>query len=486
MESSGLLAGQSSVWAQPDGPNTEPKYLGCHSVADIAQPKGDETLLYCPDPAKAGKFKVKSSFKGEPGVITTTIDTDLRKTADFLEDLSEGGCKFPFFVHKVSCGRRDVFSNYDRSFIFPQASITNAKLGKLASRNPADEGESTQSFDISDREVMRIFNLEMARISISEVEQLNSISICGEERCEGECGQKQKPEDSMFIATNHLTGSVSASADLLNSLNGGAWSVVTADPFVGGEDIAGVVCFKMGRNTTRILVARGTTDAGNTAEIAYSDDGGATWTSVDVGSTIGEYVKSGHALQALDQYHIWLGTDGGRIYFSADGGVTWTKQEDAVISSSDVMGLSMVDEEHGFVVYTGGQIASTGDGETWSAKTVSGSAVATDIHALSEYFVWVSGTDGLFYSMDGGDTWASRDTKNIAAIDFLNELFGIFVEGSASGGVYVTINGGYSWDALPAVTNSGYTDVKIISTKLAYVLGKVSNATGFLGKISPA
>ena len=37
------------------------------------------------------------------------------------------------------------------------------------------------------------------------------------------------------------------------------------------------------------------------AEIAYSDDEGATWTTVDVGIIVGEFVSNGHALFALKQ-----------------------------------------------------------------------------------------------------------------------------------------------------------------------------------------
>jgi len=49
------LGSQSSLWIQLNGPNTAPAYLGCHSVGDVDEPQGDKTLLYCPDPAAAGK-----------------------------------------------------------------------------------------------------------------------------------------------------------------------------------------------------------------------------------------------------------------------------------------------------------------------------------------------------------------------------------------------------------------------------------------------
>ena len=482
-----LLAGQSSLWIQPDGPNTEPQYLGCHSVGDLTEPKGDETLLYCPDPAQAGLFKVKNSFTGEPGSITTTIETDLRKTADYLEDI--GKCGLPIYIHKVSCGRRDVFANFDRTFILNPAKITTLGLSNLAARDPGNEAESVQTFDLSALLLIRAFPLDASRVSISDTEDITGIAVCGEERCEGDCGAAQGVEDYIYLSTKAQAASAANVANVLGSVNGAAFAATSADPFDGGEDIQGIVCFRVGRDTIRILVARGTTDAGNPAEVAYSDDGGGTWSLVDVGSTNGEYVANSHALFALDRYHVWLGTDGGQIYFSKDGGESWVVQEAGVISATDVVGISFYDTDVGYAVYTGGEVAKTTDGSTtgasWAATTVSGSAAATDIHAISAFFVWVAGTDGLFYTHDGGTTWAERGNFAIGAIDFMNELEGIAAGSGASGDIYHTINGGYDWDTLAAITNQGFLDAVMMNSKLGYVAGAASGGTGMLAKLLP-
>jgi photosystem II stability/assembly factor-like uncharacterized protein len=482
-----LLAGQASLWIQPDGPNTEPKYLGCHSVGDITEPQGDETLLYCPDPAQSGRFVVKNSFTGEPGAITTAIETDLRKTADLLEDI--GKCGLPIYIHKVSCGRRDVFTNYDRTFVLNPAKVTSRSLGAVASRDPGNEAESTQSFDLSALSLIRAFPLQASRVSISDTSDITGIALCGEERCEGDCGAAQKVSDYIYLATRALAASAANVANVLVSIKGAAFAATAGDPFAAGEDIRGIVCFRVGRDTIRVLVARGETDGGNPAEIAYSDDNGATWTNVNVGATNGEFVSNSHALFALDRYHIWLGSSGGRIYFSKDGGATWTLQENAVISATAIHGITFTDPDIGFAVYTGGQVAKTTDGSqtgaTWSAATVSGSAAALDIHSISQFFVWVAGSDGLFYSHDAGVTWAERGAYVIGAIDFLNELEGIAVGSAASGLIYHTINGGYDWSPLDAITNQGFLDVEMVNSKLAYAAGVVTGGTGMLAKILP-
>lgn len=483
MSDTNFLAGQSSIWVQPDGPNTEPKYLGCHGIADVTEPFGDVTLLYCPDPAKVGAFTVKNSFSGEPGAITTSIETDIRKTADYLETI--GRCPVPIYIHKVSCGRRDTFTNFDRSFILRQAKVTQRSMSNVAARNGGAEGESTQTFDISAQFLTRIFNLEANRISVTETEDITGIAVCGEDRCAGDCGAEQSLGDVVYLSSKALVGSVANTADVLVSLNGGAFSTSTADPFGGGEDIQGIVCFKIGKDTTRILVARGTTDAANPAEIAYSDDGGATWTNVNVGSVTGEYVTNGHALFALDRYHIWLGTDGGRIYFSADAGLTWTLQENAAISATAITGISFYDPLRGFAVYTGGEVASSADGSTWGAVTTSGATLTTDIHATSAYDVWVAGSNGLWFSKDSGVTWTMRINFAAGAIDFLDEVFGMAVGSGTNAPIYMTIDGGYDWQNLPALANSGMLDVSIVDPSLAYIAGKINAATGFVAKVLP-
>ena len=479
-----FLAGQSSLWVQPDGPNTKPLYLMCHGVGDLTEPMGDETLLYCPDPAEAGAYTVKNSFTGEPGVVTTTVVTDIRRTADYLESL--GKCRFPLFIHKVCNGRRDVFTNYDRSFVLRFTRVSQRTLGNLASRTPGDENESTQTFDAAARFLSRIFNLMASRVTLAAVGDITGIAICGEDRCESACGAAEQKTDLIFVATKALAASAAAIAEVYMSENGGSFAATAADPFGAGEDIQGIVCFRVGRETTRVIVARGTTDAGNPAEISWSDDNGDIWNDVNVGSTNGEFVTNGHALAALSRYNIWLGTNLGNIYFSDDGGLTWTKQTAVPVSATPIQGISIYSPNTAFAVHSGGQVDKTNDGgETWSAATASGTAAARDIHAISPYFVWVVGTDGKFYSHDAGDSWATRDTVPTGAIEFLDEMTGIAAGSAASGVIYETINGGYDWSPLPTITNQGFLDAKILSPSLAYVSGVVSGGTGFLAKLQP-
>lgn len=485
-----LLAGQASVWVQPDGPNTEPKYLGCHEVGDVDVPHGDTTLLYCPDPAKAGAFKVDGSYREAPGVPTTSLTTHVAKTADWLEGLE---CPAAIFVHKVTCGRRDLFANYDRSFIFHNAVITNEGLSNLAARNPDAEGESMQSFDISFEALLRILLLNSARQGIADTYGLAAIASCGGAKCADDCGPAKGASDYM-VAAGLASASPPAAANVYVTVNGGQTWVADADPFAVGEDIGAIACFPMTRDVTRILVARGTADAGNPAEVAYSDDDGATWTVANVGTTNGQYVTNADGMFALDLYHIWLVTNDGYIYFSADGGGTWTTQDAGVTTVNDLNAVKFVDGLNGYAAGESNTVLKTADGGTaWTLLTAPVAQAGQDVLALglvSKDVAWIGYDDGaLYYTMDGGLTWGARTGPwtggEIESIGFVNPLVGFMLH-NASGPlavVYRTIDGGYTWEMIALPANDGAADLLPISVNEAFVVGAVSGGTAFVGKV---
>ena len=481
MSDTNFLAGQASVWVQPGGPNTKPEYLGCHGVGDVEEPQGDVTLLYCPDPGRAGKFTVKNSFQGAPGSITTSLETDIRKTADYLEGVK---CSVPLYVHKVTCGRRDDFTNFERTFVLRQSRITNKTLSNLGARSPDNEDESMQTFEFAAQELLRLFNLQANRVTIAETEHITAIAIGGEDMCESDCGSTQDYGDIIVAVTE--ADDYSTKANVIVTQTGGAPVATSNDPFAVGEDIKGALVFKVGKSTWRTIVGRGTTDAGNPMEIAYSDDFGVSaWTPVSVGVTNGEYITNSHALLGLDARNIWLGSNLGNIYYSEDAGITWTKQTTTALADN-IAALSFFDDTYGFALLDNGAAYKTIDGgDTWSVVTVTGGTIGYDIAALGRYFLYAAASDGMFYSHDAGTTWTKRNSYNISAFAFRNELEGLAVGAGMSGKIYQTIDGGYTWAATPTVSNNGLRDVAWVNSSLAWVGGNTHAATGFLAKMIP-
>lgn len=494
----GHLAGDGVLWIQPDGPNTAPVLLGCHLLGDVAIPRGDLTLRYCPDPRQPNLFKPVLSYRGEPGPATTTITTYVQRLMDYLEEVA---CPLPIYVHKRLCGRADTFTNYDRSFIFTNAEITNEGLTGLVAREPGDQTASEQSFDIASFEVLRVAgvtNIAVARQSIGETQDLLDIAFCNDRRCASACGAAQPICDDGFVVGQVPAGSPGIDSDVWYTNNGGGTWAFDGNPFAVGEDVSSAVCFQVGRDTTRWIVARGTTDALNPAEIAYSDDGGTTWTNVNVGTTNGQYVIRGNGLFALNQYHIWCVTTGGYIYFSADGGLTWTAQESGVITTNDFYGVHFIDEANGMVVGASDTVLVTTDGgNTWTAGTATGGGDdLLCVWLVDSDRAWVgadeaAGDQTLYYTTDGGVTWNPRTfagsaTGNVEDIQFVNEHCGWMIHDTAApvGTIFRTIDGGYNWEALtmPATANTGLNALWACDCNTAFAVGNVVGGLSYIVK----
>jgi photosystem II stability/assembly factor-like uncharacterized protein len=403
-------------------------------------------------------------------------------------------CPANIFVHKVSCGRRDLFTNYDRSFIFRSASITSRGLSNLAVREPDSEGRSEMSFDLSMEEVIRIFDLASAQQSIGATGDLTGVHFCKDQKCDDSCGPATGLCQYGVVVGKVLTGSAAGFAQIYITLDGGGtWTPAATNPFGAGEDIGAVTCFLTARNTVRILVARGSAGAGP-AEVAYSDDDGATWTVVAVGATNAQYVNQAEGLFALDLYNIWMVTNGGYIYHSEDSGESWTAQESGVLTAATLNAVVFADELNGYAAGNTNVIMSSLDGGvSWTLLTGPAGKGADHVLALEVIDAnkaWLGYSDGeLWYTIDGGTTWHQRTTALFSGgtIDYLHfesALIGWMLHNTAGpvGTVYRSIDGGFTWEATTMPTNAGLYAIHACDPNLAFVVGDVVGGTGFVGK----
>jgi photosystem II stability/assembly factor-like uncharacterized protein len=491
-----LLAGQASIWAQPDGPNTKPLYLGCHQMGDIELPGGDLTRLYCPDPSATGKYKVSGSFQGEPGVPTFSIDTPIGKTRDYLERWL---CQGNILVNKLTTGRRDLFANFDRAFAFTKAARTGRTMSNLASRQPGDEGESMQSMTFSFEDLIEYFDLTSARQTIAALGDVAAVWFVNAAQCASDTAPAVAQGMVGAVVTNSLASPGNATGEVYFTEDGGVtWTVAAADPFAASEDIVAVVGFYISRTTRRYIVARGTTDAGNPAEVAYTDDDGATWTTVDLGSTNALFVTRAQGLFALDPYNIWAVTSGGHIFYSEDGGVSWTEQEDGTLTVQDLNAIQFVSENVGYAAGASNVILKTEDGgTTWTPLTgpsTQAAAAVLSMAVVTKSRVFLGYDNGeLWYTEDGGTTWAQRSfygdgVGDVTGLRFVNEMCGFMTHNNASpvGRVLRTRDGGYTWEAEALPTNAGINDIWPVDENLAFVAGNVQGTTGFVGKVMEA
>jgi photosystem II stability/assembly factor-like uncharacterized protein len=315
---------------------------------------------------------------------------------------------------------------------------------------------------------------------------LNDIRICGSEQCQGPCS------NAVGLCQNLIVAEDADAADSANVIYtndyGTAWADPAAQPFAVAEDIVSVECFQTDQVTTRWLAARGAEAApANPAEIAYSDDGGATWALVDVEAGGTRYAAGGRALFVLDPKHIWFVTSGGYVFFSRDGGVTWENQEDGNVTGSNLLAVMFVNQSDGFIIGDAGDVIKTTDGGiTWELVT-DPTGVATSMSALwvfDKYNVMVGDINGeIWRSWDGGETWTQiyTGTTSINGLSFANSFVGFMVTDNE---IYRTRNGGEDWELVTdAFGASTYNAVVACDENYAYVAGENSGGDGVVIRV---
>lgn len=477
-----------ALWVQA-APARAPAYLGCYDLDDVSADQGGIELIQCFD--VNGAYKTLGAIEEAPSPITTTLTTFLGKTAEFLE-----GLRCPFILHvNMRCGgRADIFGNYERAFVFEVQRITNRTLKGLVVRK--DPASAEQSFDISILPpFIDIYNLTPRRQGITETRAANDIFFLDSEQCPSDCVVSHNLGDLGIIGTDGA-GGVTANVHLTED-GGVTWVVAAADPFAVAQNISAVSGIFVGRDTIRWLVARGTTDAGNPAELAYTDDDGATWTNVDVGTTNAQFTPSKKGIYAADEFNIWVVTSGGYIYKSENGAVSFSEQHAGTLT---VQNLNVIMFEKGSrkVGWAGGAsntLLSTADGETWSLVTgpaaEAGNAVQS-ISVLDSNRVWITyGSGRQYLTEDAGLTWTEfaftgSGSGSVKDIFFLNSLVGFMIHdtGGPVGTVFFTRNGGFTWEALVTPTNAGLNAVYALKSNLAYVAGEVQGTTPMILKVT--
>ncbi len=485
---------QGTIFIQPDGPNSEPQWLGCHELPDIAAPRGDITRRFCVD--KNGNFVLKLRAQGPSGEVTTSITTYSPKTADWLE--THGDCPMPLYIHQGDCGARDLFASYQRGQVLARARITNDGETGLVMRETADAAE--MSWDVSAAYREKYWRLLLTALVTVETEAANNIVVSNNRQCSGGCGVALARCTTLFNC-NDAANLAIANIDV--SVDGGTIWAAVVGPFIADEHIISGVAFPISDTLWRWIVVR-STDAGvNPLEIGYSDDNGANWNLVVVGAVANEEAVWGGAMFALDARHIWLGTGDNNIYFSGDAGLTWALQDTI---ADNVNMIHFIDEHYGLVVGDQNALEYTEDGGVhWPA--VLGPAVADDLlccAVIDKNRWWVGTDDGeLWYTVDQGANWVQRifDTPagsillalGLNDMDWIDEFCGHFVLWVTIGGnnfglMYRTVDGGFSWEYQISAQFTGaevYTSVLACDYNKAYAVGGATGGVTTIGTVTP-
>lgn len=488
-----LYARDGALWVQVDGPNTEAEYVGCVDVDAIAEPGGGiDTLLRCFSPDGQG-WTILGATLTPPDPVTTTLTALVGKTQSALEQIK--GCAANLFITQRETGRPDSFSNYVRTWILNNAYINDRGASNLTMRET--DGESSMTFGITAYPpLLRIFKKAVSRQSVGMASAANALAFLNDVRCASSSGQAQKACKIGFISGDTATGSPSSTSDVYYTTNyGQTWAATAADPFAASEIIAAVSVFAVGASTHRVIVARGTTDAANPAEIAYSDDDGTTWSQVNVGSTNAQFALTSNALFVLDQSNLWLVVQSGYVYYSGDGGVTWSTQDAGVAVTSSLNAVHFADNRVGFAGGASDDVIRTIDGGvSWSQVTdVGASSTVNTVFTLDAQRAWVGTANGrLYYTLDGGVTWTRRSFSgdgvgSVKSIKFVTDLVGFVMHDTASpvGRILTTLDGGYTWEVVTVPTNAGLNALAVCDENNFYAAGEITSGTAVLVKAQP-
>jgi photosystem II stability/assembly factor-like uncharacterized protein len=440
-----------SLWIQPDGPGTKAYYLPCHDLEDIEESEGSITLIQCID--EFGKYKTVGSTEDPPEPATTEIGTYIGPIADWLERV-KGKCPFALYVNLRCGGRAGTFETWERSYVLQVQKVTSTTRSGLVRKD--EDVPAMQTFGIeAEPKVLSFSRLSTLNEPLSDGAAVNSIKFWNGGTCWDSCGGTLGECDYGVAVTQAISLGF-GKVFIISPDNGNTWTVTAADPFAADDHIADVTLVNVGNRLPRIIVANGTTGAGP-AEIAYSDDEGANWTTVVVGSVNALYGVKRGALFSLSKFDIWYATTGGYIHYSEDGGATWVDQEAASLTSSDYNYIEFSDPQHGWACGDAGEIVFTVDGgSTWgdSPTVPVGATDFLSLSVLDKNTLWVgSDTTGFAYkTTNGGTTWTqlgvtSAATDVVQDIMFKDDYFGAAVIATGPGrGTYLTVNGGWTWE----------------------------------------
>lgn len=482
-----LTQSDASVFVQSE-PGKPAQYLGeCIDLDSIPNPKGGVEFGYCRK--RDGTFKQISRKKSPPDSISFNLTEMLASAASVLQQM--GSCPFTVYALYRTCGQAGVFSNWQTGAIVMNCEATDDTISNVA--HHVDSNEVTHEVAISaPAPRYDVRSLASSRKTTAETLALNAISPYGSQHCGTDCGEQVENCERWVAVADGGAGSanVLASTDF-----GNTWTATAADPFAIGESIMAVVAFEESMGVNRILTVRNGAAAAP-LEIGYSDDNGATWTNVNVGSTNNEAGTGPKCLVALDREHIWLGTDLGNVYFSSDGGATWTLQSSAVTASggNDVNAISFVDEYVGYAACDADTIIYTSDGgANWSTGTATGCGGALDaVYAFTANRVIVGSAvagDSLYISFNGAASWEERvypngATHTVKDFDFIGTIGLMLTAVGGVGHIYQTIDGGASWREITAPANSGLNAVRMCGMNSAMGVGEANGGTAVIVQVS--
>lgn len=483
-----VTGGQGNFFVQTEAADPF-DLLTCTGVGDLPLPKGDLTPEYCPDPEHSGEFIIDGKIRGEPAAATTTLERPLSTVYNWL---LEQTCSFNALVAWMCGGVRAVTTNFKVAAVLFGVESSNSTILAPVARQPGDDGRVLTNADITYDDRRMIYPIAFLTQTLANTADANGIAFLPA-ACESACGPARGLCEIGFMG---LDGT-QYNSEVKYTLDGGAtWAQTATDPFLyDGGDTGKPLLIELADGAYRVIVPRISVAVGEYAEIAYSDDGGATWTNVYVGTVAGQFITKLFMYQGT----IWATASGGYIYVCEDIGVTWTAQEAGVETVQTLRDVVMYSSLVGYAVGdTNAFLYTVNGGTDWALRI--GPAVLTNLRSVAVNFtdyVFVGAADGtLYYTVDRGENWLTRRAFGAGSVDWVafdktRRYFGGLIHntGAPVGTAYRSFDGGASWETPTGQTatwNSGLNDGWICDQNNFYVVGNTHGGLTFVAKASPS
>ncbi len=182
---------------------------------------------------------------------------------------------------------------------------------------------------------------------------------------------------------------------------------------------------------------------------------------------------------------LWSVGKTGTLLASTDNGQTWSAQSSG--TASDLMGVDFVDANRGWAVGANDTVVrTTNGGATWTTNSTGTSANLSDVDFVDANNGWSVGTklflaNAVVHTSDGGTTWTEQNAPagiGLVSVSFADSQHGFI--GGFEDVAYRTDDGGQTWIAMAIEPNGNTGDSFYAVRRLN---ANVGLAAGFKGII---
>lgn len=263
----------------------------CSGLSDWNMPRGTVAPIREQSLVKIGEEEVVGHVRASPDMATFTIQSRFKEVQNLFFSLN---CACNVQILMKDCGDPTDYYGFKIGLAWIRSHAGDLSGDALAIIEGDDVPVGMANpFSAVWGPYLIDFNAGfLSRRNIAETGSITDMVFFGEECLEDCLTMAGNGQYGYAVATAQIGSPTDNSAIWWTDDYGDDWAMCSEMPFLGAENISAVV--KVGNTDShRVIVARGSADAGNPAEIAYADVavvGQTSWAYADVGVVDGQYI----------------------------------------------------------------------------------------------------------------------------------------------------------------------------------------------------